>query len=658
MYAAFRSALPLCLFHVSFLRRSRTAHSCYPQRQSFHPPPSLRGFYRYLRIEFRSHYGNEYYCPVSLLRVYGLTHLDEWKWETWAEEARARVARAEALPVVAAPEPEPEPKDAGAAGQEKPDAGAAKMPPAETHTSSLSTMASTPALTASTETTLATRTSRTSADAIGTSVFGYVESTSSPFPTTPAIHPSLSVVSPASGATTSPPSTQDASPSLSSKTRSVNASDAHTSPPSASSVLPTLVPVTTVVVASAAAVPPGQGAVHGESIYRTIMNRLAALEANGSLYGAFLDAQAASTRAALQRLAEDVGRLDGAARAYAASSKRALDDAERGRRELERGQERLARELAQLAGALRAERTLGLAQLILVLAVLVFVALTRGGAPPPPPARRVGTEPRRGLASSADWLWPARLRARSLTAAEHAATSGTARDASPTPAPAHETPKRGPLFLRRQSADAATALAMPLRFDAPASSRSRTPLARTPATGSGWKHHATAAAGAGGRTPLRAAHLSPSILGAVGASGGAPRSARRWARSAHIHELRSPRSPSRPRVAPGARTTLENTAPPSARADVFSAPPTPLPGLPGGVGADEKADRERGRATHPRRPLAPLRIDVPPPPDDVDTPDTQSDLSAVEDGEAWVDTDVDGSDIDGSRMRVRESEAV
>lgn len=34
---------------------------------------------KYIRIEFLSHYGNEYYCPVSLLRVHGTRMLDSWK---------------------------------------------------------------------------------------------------------------------------------------------------------------------------------------------------------------------------------------------------------------------------------------------------------------------------------------------------------------------------------------------------------------------------------------------------------------------------------------------------------------------------------------------------------------------------------------------------
>ncbi|KAJ9633874.1 hypothetical protein H2204_006660 [Knufia peltigerae] len=34
---------------------------------------------RYLRIEFLTHYGNEYFCPVSLVRVHGTTMLEEYK---------------------------------------------------------------------------------------------------------------------------------------------------------------------------------------------------------------------------------------------------------------------------------------------------------------------------------------------------------------------------------------------------------------------------------------------------------------------------------------------------------------------------------------------------------------------------------------------------
>jgi hypothetical protein len=48
----------------------------------------------------------------------------------------------------------------------------------------------------------------------------------------------------------------------------------------------------------------------GESIYRTIMNRLTALEANHTLYMRYVEAQTASVREVLKRLGEDLGRVE------------------------------------------------------------------------------------------------------------------------------------------------------------------------------------------------------------------------------------------------------------------------------------------------------------------------------------------------------------
>ncbi|KAI8048366.1 UNC-like C-terminal-domain-containing protein [Syncephalis plumigaleata] len=42
---------------------------------------------RYLRIDFLSHYGNEYYCPVSVLRVYGPTMMEQYRREEQAAES-------------------------------------------------------------------------------------------------------------------------------------------------------------------------------------------------------------------------------------------------------------------------------------------------------------------------------------------------------------------------------------------------------------------------------------------------------------------------------------------------------------------------------------------------------------------------------------------
>ena len=43
---------------------------------------------RYLRIELLTHYGNEFYCPMSLLRVHGTTMMEQYRREE--EEARRR----------------------------------------------------------------------------------------------------------------------------------------------------------------------------------------------------------------------------------------------------------------------------------------------------------------------------------------------------------------------------------------------------------------------------------------------------------------------------------------------------------------------------------------------------------------------------------------
>lgn len=43
------------------------------------PEPQI--WARYLRVEFLTHYGNEFYCPVSLLRVHGTTMFEQFKRE-------------------------------------------------------------------------------------------------------------------------------------------------------------------------------------------------------------------------------------------------------------------------------------------------------------------------------------------------------------------------------------------------------------------------------------------------------------------------------------------------------------------------------------------------------------------------------------------------
>ncbi|KAK8076404.1 hypothetical protein PG994_003676 [Apiospora phragmitis] len=64
---------------------------------------------RYLRIEILSHYGNEFYCPLSLLRVHGTRMLDSWKEADPAdfEEEESSKAAPESAPETEAPAEEP-----------------------------------------------------------------------------------------------------------------------------------------------------------------------------------------------------------------------------------------------------------------------------------------------------------------------------------------------------------------------------------------------------------------------------------------------------------------------------------------------------------------------------------------------------------------------
>lgn len=76
---------------------------------------------RYLRIEFLTHYGNEFYCPMSLLRVHGTTMMEQFRREE--EQARgdddfADPIEGEGVPVQVAMGSEEEP--GATPGEQKP----------------------------------------------------------------------------------------------------------------------------------------------------------------------------------------------------------------------------------------------------------------------------------------------------------------------------------------------------------------------------------------------------------------------------------------------------------------------------------------------------------------------------------------------------------
>ena len=87
----------------------------------------------------------------------------------------------------------------------------------------------------------------------------------------------------------------------------------------------------------------------GESIYRTIMNRLSALEANTTLRARYVEEQTSAMREMLRRLSEDVGRLEGIGRAQAQMYARSINDFEKHRREMDIEQRTLISQVNYLA---------------------------------------------------------------------------------------------------------------------------------------------------------------------------------------------------------------------------------------------------------------------------------------------------------------------
>ncbi|EIW81499.1 hypothetical protein CONPUDRAFT_165623 [Coniophora puteana RWD-64-598 SS2] len=435
--------------------------------QSFHPPTSLSAFYRFIRIDIHSHYGNEFYCPISLLRVYGLTHLEEFKWDVWVEEAeeragmqRAAAADAQArLAVEAAPSPALEDAEAEAEaprtatasdeqatmtgsantdgtvqGQEAisaealPDATSSDktdlltsfmdalesgLPSlsdirADLHattpyipvedfstTISLSTSdayVSSPAVTASAEGGASVVYARSeevagAASAVASTAEslasameqvtadGMPGSAAVPTPgsaagdqghTTAATADSSAVESASSGSVTSGSTATGSSVSTSQESQTTHSVSSTPSPSSSSSTTSMPHP------------PPPVFGGGGESIYRTIMNRLTALEANHSLYARYVEEQTTGVREVLRRMGEEMGRLEGLGKMQAQMYQRSVHEWERQRLRLEMDHGELLERVNYLADEIVLEKRLGLAQLCLLLAVLVFMGLTRG----------------------------------------------------------------------------------------------------------------------------------------------------------------------------------------------------------------------------------------------------------------------------------------
>ncbi|KZT03843.1 uncharacterized protein LAESUDRAFT_761680 [Laetiporus sulphureus 93-53] len=122
--------------------------------------------------------------------------------------------------------------------------------------------------------------------------------------------------------------------------------------------------------------PESQVPTGGESIYWTIMNRLTALEGNTTLYARYVEEQTADMREILRSLGEDVGRLEGIAQAQ--MYLQSMSEFDRHRRRLELEPRELLSRVNRLTDEVVLEKRLGIAQLCLLLAIMVFIMWTDG----------------------------------------------------------------------------------------------------------------------------------------------------------------------------------------------------------------------------------------------------------------------------------------
>ncbi|KAK0487106.1 UNC-like C-terminal-domain-containing protein [Armillaria novae-zelandiae] len=520
--------------------------------QSFHPPTSLHDFYRYIRIEFHSHYGNEYYCPISLLRVYGLTHLEQWKWDVWEAEYRAKHEEMRSLPAPITDEPEPvQTPDAATVGKipttNTAEPGIQTIDLGPIPESSYSPPAFGPATPEST-------TQFTSAQiTASTTENGRHESQNSSHESdtrSTDVHMaqlSSSAVPPLTSTsfTDSDSVSMQTSVAVSSSSdvgEHISSSATYSSPLSHST--------TTIVTASGSnnlpIPPPMPPATGGESIYRTIMNRLTALEGNHTLYVRYVEEQTTGVREVLRRLGEDVGRLDGLGKAQAQMYQKTLREWDKQRLRIEMDYRELATKVDYLSNEIILEKRLGIAQLCLLLAVLVFMGLTRGSRSEsvaehgPLMFRRSMREwGRRHLSFSGDWFIN---RSSSTPNMKMSPRPVGFTDGQPT---ALEAKIEFPTSSVESSAKPAL-YSMPERRPSTPTSRSRshTPIPvhtsanrhpnssqQRPATPTTTARPAVKRISSGGAGLVLSTSLS--------SGRSAPRSARRWARTAHLHEVRS-----------------------------------------------------------------------------------------------------------------------
>ncbi|THH09836.1 hypothetical protein EW145_g1726, partial [Phellinidium pouzarii] len=553
--------------------------------QSFRPP--MRDFYRFIRIDFHSHFGNEYYCPVSLLRVYGFTHLEQWKWEEWESGSQTKRGEAESggRAIASAPTIVEDDVIVGLGESSESVVGAEENIGKMSEKSSEVVGTSLSAVTFTGEPTLMsgeTRSSTTppsetydsstvthdpevlSQDNLHSDTLSIISPDVDTGSSTPSVSSQALQNEPSFSASfvSLEPSHHSDSASGTAQNSSSSMSTTRSSQDQSSSSVPTIIPHesrSNLAVTST-----------GESIYHTIMTRLSLLEGNSTLILMYIEEQTRSMRDALRRLEEDVGRLEGIGKAQAQSIQKTVNEWERQRRRLEREHGELLTRVNYLTDEVMLEKRLGIAQLCLLLIVLFFLALTRGsrGEPlmaPSVSGRRDSLKEwgRRHLSgfSSGEWLRNEST-IPTISSGEFIRSSVPVEQSEKVKFPTDRRSENGDRTPRRVSS---------MLVASPPTSRQRPPanmripharqfVAHRPGTptsanfavyshiprasvaGVSTTHAIASGASGSGRPRLRrmSSHNSPGGMTYTVSMGGtvSPLSAKKWAKSAHLHEIR------------------------------------------------------------------------------------------------------------------------
>jgi hypothetical protein len=313
-------------------------------QQSFHPRKELLPFYRYIRIDFLSYYGAEYFCPVSLLRVYGLTQMEEWKSDVWKAEWEASrgdvgtISEPSVITLEGRPTSSTTNDSAVTNNTESLAITRETTPPNSADPSSTElTEAKAPHTPILEHVVLATPdisivgTSITTTAAVKEDQAVPLENvhTAPPTRSTPSTsdlsrEANEPVIRPVNGHFDAPQSTEAENTTREASSASLTSVEAHTTSSTTStstsiSGAPIESPqtiirtVSTTIVLSAAtpSASPSSVIPSGESIYRMIINRLNVLEANQTLYAKYLEEQGRMVNIRMERLEEDIGRLGG-----------------------------------------------------------------------------------------------------------------------------------------------------------------------------------------------------------------------------------------------------------------------------------------------------------------------------------------------------------